>query len=135
MANLNKYQGDMYLSDEGNEVIKIVYDFDKDTGAVAFYNGFRAKQKMVVHKVFMKIQTACTSGGSATVSLGQTGSVASLVAATAVASLTANAVIAGVSATGAGGIYLAADDYVGFDIAVAALTAGKIEAEIHVTKL
>ena len=135
MANLVKYQGDMYLHDEGTKIVKIVYDFSTDTGAVAAYNGFRAKQKMVVSKAYMKVQTACTSGGSATVSLGQTGSVASLVAATAVASLTANAVIAGVSATGAGGIALAVDDYVLFDIAVAALTAGKIEATLHLDKL
>jgi len=134
MANLVKYQGDMYLHDEGHEVIKFEYDFANDTGAVAAYNGFKAKQAMVVHKAYMKVITTCTSGGSATVSVGQTGSVASLVAATAVASLTAGAVISGVAATGIGGIKLAADDYALMDIAVAALTAGKIEIYLEVEK-
>ncbi len=134
MADLAKYQGEFNTSDEGLEIIKIVYDFSKDGGAVSFLNGFQAGQKMVVHKAVMKVQTTCTSGGSATVSLGKTGSVAGLVAATAVASLTGDAIIAGVSTFGAGGIILAAADYVGFDIAVAALTAGKIEATLFVEK-
>jgi hypothetical protein len=43
-------------------------------------------------------------------------------------------VISGVSATGIGGIRLAADDYVLVDIAVAALTAGKIEVYLEVEK-
>lgn len=132
MANLAKYQGEINLPDEGMEVIKIIYDFSNDTGAVAAYNGFQAGHKMVVHKCIMKVQTACTSGGSATVSVGKTGSVAALAAATAVASLTGDAIIAGVPS--AGGVLLAAGDYVLFDIAVAALTAGKIEATLFVEK-
>lgn len=133
MANLKKYKGGMSQFSEGMEVIKFEYDFANDTGAVAFYNAFQAEQKMVVHKAIMKVQTTCTSGGSATVSVGKTGSVAGFVAATAVASLTANAIIAGVP-DGTGGIIIAVDDYVGLDIAVAALTAGKIEVELHVSK-
>lgn len=132
MANLKKYKGGMAQFDEGMEIIKIEYDFANDTGAVAFYNGFQAKQKMVLHKAIMKVHTACTSGGLATVSVGKTGAVAGFVAATAVASLTADAIIAGVPS--AGGVIIAADDYVGLDIAVAALTAGKIEVELFVTK-
>lgn len=127
MASLAKYQGELNLADEGFEIVKMVYDFSVDGGAVSFLQGCQAGQQLVVNKAYMKVQTTCTSGGSATVSVGQTGGVASLVAATAVASLTAGAVIAGVAATGAGGIKIAAADYLGLDIAVAALTAGKIE--------
>ena len=134
MPNLKSYKGNMYVADEGTEVIKIVYDFDKDGGSVAAYNGFTAKQKMVVLKAYMKVQAACTSGGSATVSLGKTGTVAAFTAATAVASLTSDAIITGVSGLGAGGVILAADDVVFFDVAVAALTAGKIEATLIVDK-
>ncbi len=132
MANITKYRGDAYTFDEGIEVVKMVYDFSTDGGAVASLGMMKAKQAMVVHKAIMKVQTACTSGGSATVSLGKTGSVAAFVAATAVASLTANAIIAGVPS--AGGVLLAADDVVLLDIAVAALTAGKIEVELFISK-
>lgn len=137
MANLYKYLGNKYIKSGGDhpeEVVKMEYDFANDTGAVANYVGFVAKQKMVVKKAIMKVKTTCTSGGAATVSLGKTGSAAALVAATAVASLTADAIIAGVAGLGSGGVILAADDSVFFDIATAALTAGKIEAEITVSK-
>ena len=134
MANLAKYQGEINLPDEGMEVIKIIYDFDKDSGAVASYNGFQAGSKMVVHRAVMKIQTAVTTSASGTLSLGKTGSVAALCAVTAAGSMTADAIITGVAGLGAGGVLLAAGDYVLFDIATGALTAGKVEATLFVEK-
>lgn len=134
MASVIDTMGNKYLASEGLELIKITYDFAVDGGAVGSLTLFTPKQDMIVHKAVMKVKTACTSGGSATVSVGVTGSVASYVAATAVASLTANAIISGVSTWGAGGIRAVADTAVVLDIAVAALTAGKIEVEMIVSK-
>lgn len=133
MANLKKHLGNMRVNSGQRKFIKIEYDFANDGGAVSFLAGFVAKEKLVVHDAVLTVQTTCTSGGSATVSLGKTGSVAAFVAATAVASLVGDAVITGVAGLGANGIIMAVDDEIGFDIAVAALTAGKIIAQLEVS--
>lgn len=132
MAQLNNYKGDMYLNDEGHEVVKFTYDFDQDAGATGFLDAFVCKQQMMVHKAVMKAITGTT--GSGTLSVGTSGSVAALVAATASASLTANTIVAGVAATAQGGVYLAEGSVVGFNIASATLTAGKVEAELVLSK-
>lgn len=132
MANIKKYLGVLNEYDEGLSIIKFEYDFANDGGAVGALNLGVAGMKMVVHKCIMKVQTTCTSGGSATVSVGKTGTVAAFAAATAVASLAGDAIIAGVP-TG-GGVLLGDGDAVLIDIAVAALTAGKIEIELIVSK-
>ena len=132
MANVNKHHGTINLMDEGHVVEKIVYDFDKDAGATGALTLFTAGCNMVVHKCIAKVQTACTSGGSATVAVCDNGAGAEFMAATAVASLTANAIIAGVPS--AGGVYLASGSTVDVLIGTAALTAGKIEFEFILSK-
>jgi hypothetical protein len=132
MAQLNKYRGDMYLNDEGHEVVKITYDNSVDPSGTGFVDAFVCKQQMLVHKAVMKVITGVT--GSGTISVGTSGSVAALVAATASASLTANTIVAGVSATEAGAVYLAEGSVVGFNIATDTITAGKIEAELVLSK-
>jgi hypothetical protein len=114
------------------ELVRITYDYSVDGGSVGALDIFKAKEKCVVKLAEMYVKTACTSGGSATVSVGKTGDLAGMVAATAVASLTADAVILG-AALDASHV-LAADDIVKMDIAVAALTAGKIEMVFEVIK-
>ena len=136
MPNLSKFLGNMYVWTGGgtDEVLRFEYNFANDGGAISLLAGFKAKQKMLVKKAVMKVKTTCASDGSATVSIGKTGSVAAFTGATAVASLVADAIITGVAGLGAGGVIIAVDDEVGFDIAVAALTAGKLEAELTVSK-
>ena len=134
MASVIDTMGNKYIAAEGLELLKITYDFAVDGGSVASLTLFTPKQDMVIHKAIMKVKTACTSGGSATVSVGAVGSVAAYVAATAVASLTANAIITGVATRGPSGIRAVADTAVVLDIATAALTAGKIEVELIVSK-
>lgn len=114
------------------ERLTIEYDFAKDAGAVAALDLFKAKEACVVEMAYMKVKTTCTSGGSATVSVGKSGDVAGMVAATAVASLTAGAIIPGAAIDASH--KLAADDVVQLDIAVAALTAGKIEVVFDIYK-
>lgn len=134
MANLAVYEGPKYIQSEGIEVVRSVWDFSVDGGAVASYNIFQAKHDMVVVKACLLTKTLCATSASGTLSLGFTGSVAGLVAATAAASLTANSVTSGVSATGVGGLRIAADGYCLFDIATGALTAGKVEALMFIAK-
>ena len=119
----------------GNEekVIKVVYDFAKDGGAIGTFDLFTASQACIITGFHMVVQTACTSGGAATVSAGYTGAVAGLLTATAVASLTANAVF------GENGAFdqvkrLASGETAGISIATAALTAGKIEMTLKIQK-
>lgn len=114
------------------ETVEIVYDFAKDGGAVAAFSALTVKSASVVRAAYFKVNTLCTSGGSATVSLGVAGDVAGLVGATAVASLTAGAVIDGASI--GTGYKLAADAVIIVDIAVAALTAGKITVVVELAK-
>lgn len=132
MATIQKYKGDMYLNDEGHEVVKITYDNSVDPSGTGFIDAFVCKQQMIVHKAVMKVITGVTGAG--TISLGTSGSVAALVAATASASLTANTIVAGAAAMGEGAIYLAEGSVVGFNIATNTITAGKIEAELILSK-
>jgi hypothetical protein len=85
----------------------------------------------IVTNVIAHVATACTSGGSATVAL-KANSSADLCAATAVASLTSNALIAGVPVgTAATSVRLTAERTLKVTVAVAALTAGKINYHIE----
>lgn len=131
MANLVSYKESRSWGPEV-ESHEFVYDFAKDGGSVAALGMVKMKDACVVRAAYFKVNTTCTSGGSATVSLGKSGDAAGLVAATAVASLTAGAQID--SASFGTGYKLAADDVLNIDIATAALTAGKITVVIEVAK-
>lgn len=131
MASLAKYREHSSLGGD-KEIIEIVYDFAVDAGAVAALDVLKLKQASIITSCYFVVQTTCTSGGSATVSLGKSGDAAGLIAATAVASLTAGAVIYG-SAPDASNT-MAADAIIQMDTAVAALTAGKIKIVIECLK-
>ena len=131
MATVNKYR-EVRSWGAGREKFEIEYDFAKDAGAVAALDLFKAKEACVIKLAEMHVLTTCTSGGAATVSVGKTADVAGMVAATAVASLTAGAVILGAALDASH--TLAADDVVQMDVAVAALTAGKIKFVFEVMK-
>ncbi len=114
------------------EVVRVTYDFAKDGGAVGALDLFEAPAASLVKLAEMHVQTACTSGGSATVSAGKSADLAGMIGATAVASLTAGAAILGAAIDGSHA--LAAADVVKMEIATAALTAGKIDFVFHVIK-
>jgi len=131
MANLASYKESRTWGPDP-EATELVYNFAVDGGGVAASGVLKVKDACVVRAAYFKVNTTCTSGGSATVSLGKSGDAAGLIAATAVASLTAGTQID--SASIGTGYNLAADDVVNIDIAVAALTAGKITVVLEIAK-
>lgn len=116
----------------GPERIEVIYDFSVDAGAVAALDVLKVKDASCVELAEFHVMTTCTSGGSATVSLGVSGDAAGMIAATAVASLTAGSVIVGAARDASH--KLAADAVIQMDTAVAALTAGKIKIVLHLSK-
>lgn len=122
MATVDKYIGNQYSFSQEQNFIEVEYDFANDGGATGSLDLLTVKEAMVVETAYLKVKTACTSGGSATVAIGVSGG-AGIVAATAVASLTSGAVIAPASTVP---YKLAADAVVQLTIGTAALTAGKI---------
>ena len=115
------------------EVYKAVYDFSTDAGAVSVIDLLELKEAMVIHGGIIKVKTAGTSGGLATVEIGiKAGDTDAVLAATAVASLTANAIFPNAAASTA--LYVASASIISMEIKVAALTAGKIEIELQMSK-
>jgi hypothetical protein len=114
------------------EIVRVVYDFAKDAGAVGQLDLLTAKVASIVKFAYARVITTCTSGGAATVSAGKAADLAGIIGATAVASLVADAIILGAAPDQSH--VLAADAKIQMDIATAALTAGKIEFVFEVIK-
>lgn len=109
------------------EVVEVEYDFAKDGGATGALDIMTFTQGTVLVDAWAKVDTACTSGGSATLIWGvKGGDTDACLDATsgAVANLTAGAVIPGETACKQ--IKLAADTKLEMTIGTAALTAGKV---------
>lgn len=119
MASVAKYKANQYVFSGGTDHIEIEYDFSVDGGAVGSLDLLQVKEACVVESAYLKIKTAGTSGGAATVQVGVSGG-ADLVGNTAVGSLTLGAVIDGLD-----NVKLAADAIPQLTIGTAALTAGK----------
>ena len=105
-----------------------VYDFAVSGGAIGAIDLTALSNNLpvgaMIKHVSFKVVTACTSGGSATIAFGNTGSATAFLSATAVASFSLNAglgsaLLSSVVAAGS------TDDLI-MTIATAALTAGKI---------
>lgn len=119
------------------KVARAKYDFDIDGGAVstitpgASYNATIPDNAVMVGG-FINSTTACTSGESATVSVGYGGTnaaTAGFLTLTAIASLSDDALIVAIP-TPAVPVKMNGEGKITFSIAVAALTAGVIEATI-----
>ena len=110
--------------DNAVEVVRVVYDFSVDGGQVEDNTLFTADGALLVRCIGTLVETAFTSGGSATIDLGVGTSGVQFNSATAVASYSANALVA--SATNAF-VRMASGDVMNMGVAVAALTAGKCE--------
>lgn len=118
-----------------NDIVteRAVYDFSVDGGAVGALDLFTADADVVLKSIHIIVKTTCTSGGSATVIFGVTGTTNAFVDTTAgaVANLTANAVL---PASAIAPRRLASGAAVLMTIGTAALTAGKIEVVLSYTR-
>lgn len=119
--------------DNERQLVRVVYDFAKDGGAIGVLDLITADEACLVKLAEMHVKTTCTSGGAATVSAGKVADLAGQIGATAVASLTAGAAILGAAIDASH--QLAAADKVQMEIAAFALTAGKIEFVFEVISL
>jgi hypothetical protein len=134
MATLNKYKTHSQMGSQ-LEVVEIEYDFAKDGGSTGAKDIIKFMEPCVLVDAYTKVDTACTSGGSATVIWGIKGGATDAcldVTSGAVAALTAGAVIPGETACKQ--IKLADNDILEMTIGTAALTAGKIRFVMLVQK-
>ena len=106
------------------EVVRVIYDFDEDGGQVEDNTVLTAEGNLIVRCVGVKVHTALTSGGSATVDLGKGTSGTEFVSGEAYTSFSLNALYASESAAA---VKLADGEVINMGVAVAALTAGKLE--------
>lgn len=125
----------------GIEYAHVYYDFAKDGGATGALDLFTAGEDIVITHFHAKVMTTCTSGGSATLAVGVTGSTSLFGNATqgAVANLTAGAVIVPPAVEGTPNVLalpvrVASGDKVLQTIGAAALTAGKVKYTIGYIK-
>jgi len=145
MANLGGYKkvGSGFSNEE--QTIKVRYDFAVDGGATGAFNIFTAESDCIITDFHALVKTTATSGGSATVAVGVTGSTSAFVTTTqgAVANLTANAVFQanvvlteGTPNTAAFPLprRLASGESVLMTIGTAALTAGVVDYVMNVKK-
>lgn len=126
MAQVVDFKGNQYVFSKGTEHVEIVYDFAQDAGAVGVLDLLQVKEAMVLESAYIKVNTTCTSGGSATVIVGVVGGDTDAVldaTSGAVANLVAGVVLPGEAASVA--LKLDADAKIGMTIGTAALTAGK----------
>lgn len=125
MATLDKYKSHAQMG-YGLEVVEVEYDFAKDGGATGALDIITFTEAMVLVDAYLKVDTAFTSGGSATLIWGVKGGDTDAcldVTSGAVANLTLGAVIPGETACKQ--IKLAADSVLEMTIGTAAMTAGK----------
>ena len=133
MATVAKYKSHSQFGG-AMEILEVEYDFAKDGGATGQLDLAIVPEACVLIDGYVKVDTTCTSGGSATVIVGRTGDTDAVMTVTtgAVANLTAGAVIAGDAA--AKHKKLAANDVLSMTIGTAALTAGKLRAVFFLQK-
>lgn len=133
--------GPAFTAGVGYEVVTVEYDFAVDGGATGALDLFTAGADIVITHFHSKVMTACTSGGSATLKVGITGTDNLFMNTTqgAVASLTANAVVLAPAVEGTPNVLplpvkLASGAKVLQTIGTAALNAGKVKYVIGYIK-
>lgn len=120
----SKEIGGEFKNDE--YTLRVTYDFSKDAGAIGTLDLFEAKSDIVLTGFHAVVKSAVTSAGAATVEAGYTGATNGLMTAKLQAALTANTVVPKDGAAAAAR-RIAAGEKITQTIAVAALTAGKVE--------
>lgn len=111
------------------QVVTAEYDFDNDGGATGDLTLMTFNENCLLHRCWIEVETACTSGGSMTLDLQINDAANGIVAAQAVAGLTASAYISGTA-----GRHVASGDELTMSINVAALTAGKFKVFAEISK-
>lgn len=114
-----------------DQIVRVVYDFAEDTGAVADYDVLVADSDCVVMLKHMAAKTAVTSGGSLVLDLGKGAGGTEFFSDKAVAALTLNSIHV-TSAPAA--VRLTSGDKIVMGIEAAAATAGKLEMVFEVIK-
>lgn len=115
------------------EIVKVIYDFAADTGAVADYDVLEAAGPVLVKLAGVFVETAVTSGGSLVVDLGKGAGGTDFWSDKAVAALTVNSVH-GVDSAADKAVYLASGEKIVLGLEVAAATAGKVHFIFEVMK-
>lgn len=113
------------------EVVRVEYDFAKDTGAVADYDVLEADAACVVTLKHMLVKTAVTSGGALVVDLGKEAGGTEFFSDKAVGALTLNSVHMPAAPAG---VYLADGGKIVLGLEAAAATAGKLEMVFEIVK-
>ena len=133
MAQLAKHKSVAAPFSKELGVVRVVYDFAEDGGALGAKDVFTAQGALVLKSFHAVVKSACTSLGSAVLDLGvKAGDTDALLDGVAVAALTANSLHADPLVTGTPNtrlvpMYLADGAVIEMTIGTAALTAGKIE--------
>ena len=112
--------------------VKGTYDFSEDTGATtSTYDLVEIPVGCVIVDAMLHVETAGTSGGSATIIVGQTSDTDSIIESVAVAALTENSVhsLAAKRYTASG------ENNLLMTIGTAALTAGKFHLHVWFKKV
>jgi hypothetical protein len=110
--------------DNTTEVVRVIYDYSVDGGQVEDNTVLTADGVLLVRCVGCIVQTAVTSGGSATIDLGKGTSGTEFVSTEAYTSFGADVFYPSESAAF---VKLANGEVINMGVATAALTAGKIE--------
>ncbi len=115
---------DVAVSSQGTKIFEWTYDFAEDGGATGKLNLGVCKEKLLVHRAWIKVGTAVTSTGDPTVSIGATtAGDAAIVPTTLKAAMAINLVVD--SAADQLNVLLLKDEVLAIEILVAALTAGR----------
>ncbi len=107
-----------------NDIVRVIYNFAVDGGEVEDNTLIVADGIILVKCIGAYVLTACTSDGSATIEVGKGTAGAEFISAEAVATFAAAAFYPSESAAF---VKLANAEVINMGVAVAALTAGKIE--------
>jgi hypothetical protein len=113
------------------ELVRVVYDFAEDTGAIADYDVLEAVDACVVSLKYMAVKTAVTSAGALVLDLGKGDGGTEFFSDKAVAALTLNSLH--LTAAPAA-VRLAAGEKVVMGIEAFAATAGKLEMVFEVAR-
>lgn len=117
----------------GQEIVKVIYDFSVDGGSVADYTVLTAAGDVLVKLAAMYVEAAVTSGGALVMDLGKGAGGVDFMSDKAVAALTLNSV----HNTDSGAdkaVYLTSGDTIQMGIEAFAATAGKLHMVFEVMK-
>lgn len=111
------------------EVVRVNYDFAKDTGAIGSYEVLEAENDCVIKLRHAAVKTAVTSSGALTMDLGKGAAGTEIISNKAVSALTLESLH-----EGAAQVKLAAGEKICMNLEAFDATAGKVEFVFEITK-